>query len=125
MARFIRFVVHQRIGGESRRLGPFAAAYFLRDDDDLFPHDRQRLYELLAWFEAELPVPRRGTIPASAVFWYADVGRFSLRMWELVQLLTEYDFTTELITARFVGRIVYRDVHQVAAVPPRRGNRGV
>ena len=104
-------------------MGPFAAAYFLRDDDDLLPHDRQRLYELLAWFEAELTVPRRGTIPASAIFWYADVGPFSLRMWELVQLLSEYDFTTELITARFVGRIVYRDTHQVAAVPPRRGNR--
>jgi hypothetical protein len=97
----------------------------LREEGNLHPHDRQRLYELLAWFEAELTVPRRGTIPASAVFWYADVGPFSLRMWELVQLLSEYDFTTELITTRFVGRIVYQDTHQVAAVPPRRGNRGV
>ena len=44
-------------------------------------------------------------------------------MWELVQLLSEYYFTTELITARSVGRIVYRDTHQVAAVPTAAVNR--
>jgi len=120
MARFVRFIVHQRIRGNPRHSGPFVATYSLRDDEDVLESDRERLQQLLGWFEAELTIPPRGTIPPDAIFWYADVGPFSGRMWELVQLLKEYDFTAELITATFVGKVVYRDKHQLAAVPPRR-----
>jgi hypothetical protein len=123
MARFVRFVVHQRIKGKPRHSGPFTAAYYLRDNEELLPSDRERLDQSLAWFEAELTIPPRGTIPPSAIFWYADVDPFSERMWELVQLLREHNFTAELITARFVGKVVYRDKHQLAAVPRRRRKR--
>jgi hypothetical protein len=57
------------------------------------------------------------------VFWYLHAGPFAERMWELAQLLREYGFTTELVTARAVGRIVYADAHQVAAVPYRHRRR--
>jgi hypothetical protein len=120
MARFVRFIVHQRIKGKPRQSGPFAAAYYLRDKEELLASDRERIDQLLSWFEAELTIPPRRAIPPSAIFWYADVGPFSRRMWELVQLLREYDFTAELITAAFVGKVVYRDKHQLAAVPRRR-----
>jgi hypothetical protein len=54
-----------------------------------------------------------------------DVGPFSTRMWELVYLLKENDFSAEQITARFIGRAVYQDKYQFAALPPRRRHRAV
>jgi hypothetical protein len=100
--------------------GLFVAAYHLRDVGELPRHDRERLEQLLAWFEAELAIPPRGMIPVRAIFWYANVGPFSQRMWELAQLLDDYDFTAEQITARVIGQVVYRDKHQRAALPSRR-----
>jgi hypothetical protein len=123
MERFVRFVVHQRVPGEPRQVGPFTAAYHLREEGGLPRSDRERLERLLRWFEAELPIPPRDAIPARAVFWYADVGPFSARMWELEQFLNEHGFTAELVTARSVGRVVYRDAHQLAAFRPRRRRR--
>ena len=123
MSRYVRYIVHQRVGEERRQVGLFAAAYSLRDDGDLDGHVCQRLEELLAWFRAELPVPPGHLIPDGAVFWYREAGRFSQRMWELAHLLGEYGYTAELVTAAFVGRIVYQDEHQVAALRPSRRHR--
>jgi hypothetical protein len=123
MSRYVRYIVHQRVGDERRQVGLFTAAYSLRDDGDLEGHDFRRLEELLTWFQAELPVPPNHLIPDGAVFWYREAGRFSQRMWELAQLLGEYGYTAELVTAAFVGRVVYRDKHQVAAIPPSRRRR--
>ncbi|MDR3633518.1 MAG: hypothetical protein P4L84_06760 [Isosphaeraceae bacterium] len=120
MKRCIRFIVHQRIPGASRQVGLFSAAYWLQREGELRPHDSETLTELLKWFEAELTVPPRGTIPDQAIFWYLDAGSFSDRMWELAHLVGEYGFTTELVTAGSVGRIVYQDNHQIAAVPRKR-----
>lgn len=123
MGRLVRFVVHQKIASETRQVGLFAAAYFLRDEGDLTSHDRERLDELLAWFRTELTVPPEGVIPVESIFWYRNVGPFSERMWELAHLLDDHGFTTELITGQFVGRIVYQDEHQLAALPPTRRHR--
>ena len=123
MSRCVRYVVHQRVGEERRQVGLFAAAYSLRNDGDMAGHDYQRLEELLAWFEAELPTPPRQLIPDGAVFWYWEAGRFSQRMWELARLLGEYGYTAELVTASFVGRIVHQDEYQVAALRPSRCQR--
>ena len=123
MGRFIRYIVHQRIRHQPRQAGLFAAAYHLRRRCDLLPHDRTRLDHCLSWFGRTLTVPPRGTIPAQAIFWYADGGRFAEGMWETAHIAEEYGFTTELITARAIGRIVYRDRHQCAAIPPRCGKR--
>lgn len=123
MERCIRFVVHQRVPGERRQVGLFAAAYWLLKEGELCRYDYKKLVELLKWFEAELTIPPTGTVPSQAVFWYRDAGPFSERMWELAHLLAEYDFTTELVTAGFLGRIAYRDEHQIAAVPRKRPPR--
>lgn len=116
MARFVRFIVHQRVARQFRQIGLFTAACFLQAQGRLQHHDQLRLTSLLSWFRAELPVPPQGSIPSSTVFWYLNAGPFAQRMWELADLLREYDFTVELITSTFVGRVVYRDKHQVAAV---------
>lgn len=123
MSRFIRYVVHQRVARERRRVGLFAAAYRLRDDADLEGHDSRRLEELLAWFRDELPIPPKHLVPEGALFWYREGGRFSQRMWELAHVLGEYGYTAELVSASFVGRIVYQDEHQVAALWPSRRHR--
>jgi hypothetical protein len=75
---------------------------------------------LPAWFEAELTAPPNGSVPAGAIFWHQDAGPLSERVWELAQVLSEYDFTAEPVTAGFLGRIVYSDQHQIAAVPRKR-----
>jgi hypothetical protein len=124
MARFVRFIVHQRIKGKPRYSGPFTAAYCLRETDELLEFNRERIDRSLAWFEVELTIPPRGTVPPTAIFWYADVSPFSAQMWELVEILREHDFSAELITARFIGKVVYRDKYQLAAVP-RRGRKGL
>jgi hypothetical protein len=123
MSRLVRYIVHQRVPGESRHVGLFTAAYHLRDGGDLPRHDLDRLNELLAWFRAELPVPPGDEIPDGAIFWYRDAGPFGRKMWELAHLLGEYGFNAELVTERYVGRVVYQDVHQVAALPPSRWHR--
>ena len=87
----------------------FSAAYYLRDEGELLQHDRDWLEQLLTWFRSELPIPPAGTIPAQAIFWYGDIGSFSRRMWKLVGLVEKYGFTTEQVTAKFIGRIVYQD----------------
>jgi hypothetical protein len=125
MGRYIRFIVHQRIGGESRHLGVFSAAYSLWYGDDLLAADRARLDRILRWFVAELPIPPSHMIPVRAIFWYRDLGRFSGRMWELARFLTNHGFLAEQVTARFVGRIVYQDSYQVAAFPWKRRHRGI
>ena len=123
MARFVRFEVLQRVAGESRRVGVFTAAYDLRREGDLFAHDRERLDGLLAWFGRALTVPPRGAIPERALFWFRDAGPFASRAWELSGLLDDYGYAVELVTARSVGRVVYRDEHQLAALPPSRRHR--
>jgi hypothetical protein len=123
MSRYVRYIVHQRVGEERLQVGLFAAAYKLLDDGDLEGYDHQRLLELLKWFQAELPVPPGHLIPNGAVFWYKQAGRFSQRMWDLAQLLGDYGYTAELVAAAFVGRIVYQDKHQVAAIRPSRRHR--
>jgi hypothetical protein len=87
MSRFVRYIVNQKVAAESREVGLFTAAYHLRDDGDPTSYDYQRLEELLAWFHTELAMPLRRLIPAGAVFWYRDAGRFSQGMWEFAHLL--------------------------------------
>jgi hypothetical protein len=72
MSRYVRYIVHQRVGEERRQLGLFAAAYDLLDEGNLEGYDHQRPFELLKWFQAELPVPPGHLIPHGAVFWYSQ-----------------------------------------------------
>jgi hypothetical protein len=117
VARFIRFIVHHRIKRAPRNSGLFTAAYALHKGEELTPHDQERLEQLLKWFATGLPVPPSGSIPSGAIFWYNDVGPFSQRMWDLVHLLSEYGIISEMIAAGFIGKVVYQNKHQVAAIP--------
>ena len=117
MSGYIRFVVSHLVGNKPRRVGLFQAAYHLRDEVELYPWDRERLEELLAWFSDELPTPPKGAIPGEAVFWFVDAGPFYDQMQDLSRLISEYGYRVELLTASFIGRVVYRDEYQMAALP--------
>jgi len=118
----VRFVVHQKLPGFSRQVGLFSAAGYLKDQDDLDKIDRARLNRVLLWFNEYLPVPPGDTIPNEAIFWYYQDSPMIRPMWTLANIVKEYSLSVELVTTNFAGRVVYRDDHQVAAVP-RKGKR--
>src|SRR5262249_43488186 len=103
--------------------GVFSAAYFLCKEGDLPQYERDNLEKLLAWFESELTIPPAGTVHPQAIFWYKTPSPFVQRMWELVEIIREHGFTAELITANFIGRVVYEDRYQYAAIPGKRHRR--
>lgn len=123
MARYIRYVVHQKIPGCKRQAGLFTAAYHLLREERLSRSDEKSLRDLLAWFQTELPVPPQGLIPERATFWYIDAGPFALRMWDMARLLDDYGYQTERVTTRRVGRVVYQDRYQFAALATKNRRR--
>jgi hypothetical protein len=114
---YCRFVVTQHVEDDPRQVGLFAAAYYLRREAELYAWDRERLEELLSYFREHLPIPPEGTIPDDAIFWFVDTGPFHGFMRDLAFLVSEYGFTVELKSSEFVGRVVYQDQYQVAALP--------
>ena len=123
MSRYVRFIVNQRVPGHRREVGLFTAAYHLFREGELSQSDYSELEQSLKWFESELTFPPKGIIPDTAIFWYRNVGPFSERMWAMASLLDRYGFTTELVTGGFIGKIVWRDAHQFAAIRPTRQHR--
>ncbi|SIN75776.1 hypothetical protein SAMN05444166_0673 [Singulisphaera sp. GP187] len=121
-ACLIRFVVHQKLPGFSRQVGLFSAAGYLRDQGELDPRDRARLDRTLSWFSEYLYAPPADEIPSQAIFWYYQDSPLVRPMWALANILKEYNFSIELIKTNFAGLIVYKDEHQVAAIP-RGGKR--
>jgi hypothetical protein len=100
--------------------GVFTAALGLRDGGRLNPVDAAELAALLGWFDRELkphaPAERR------AVFWFrADAVEHVRRIWGVVRFLQRHGQVVRMWTTRRPGRIVFRDDHQVAAVPHRAG----
>jgi hypothetical protein len=118
----IRFVVHQKLPGFSRQVGLFSAAGYLRDHGELDRRDRARLDRTLSWFSENLHAPPADEIPSQAIFWYHHDSPMVRPTWALANILKEYNFSVELIKTNFAGLIVYKDEHQVAAIP-RGGKR--
>jgi FMN phosphatase YigB (HAD superfamily) len=115
---YLRFAVRARGLPESAYRGIFHTAYALLKKDDGSP-DQKRLRELLIWFEANLhphdPRMKR------AIFWFRrDAVDCIERVWELVHIVQRAGFKVVLLSEHAPGRIVYRDAHQIAALPLRR-----
>jgi hypothetical protein len=113
----IRFVVHQKLPGFSRQVGLFSAAGYLRDQGELDKGDRARLDMILSWFSEHLYTPLADEIPSQAIFWYYQDSPMVRPMWALANIIKEYNFYVELIKTSSAGRVVYKDEHQVAAIP--------
>ena len=118
LTTYLRFAVG-RIHTDSRQqLGVFQAVYDLRRTDLLSRTDRATANELLGWFGKNLVAP--SIDDASAIFWYrSDAADCIDRTWEMIRLLKAHDHIVWMSRSDSPGRVIYRDVHQVAAVPWR------
>jgi len=115
---YIRFVVPRRNEDSHRRAGVFTAALRHKRSPDLDPSLRARLASLLDWFADHLHAP--SLEEPRAVFWFhGRRNACTRRIWELAWLLYELGEHPRLLKARRPGYVVYRDRHQVAAMPFR------
>lgn len=124
---YIRFVRPNRIEDQSHREGFFCAAYELRYMAGVDAHTSEQLEALLSWFHENLPVPERFNRTGSKGYWHRNAKGLSwykdeattaiARSFELVRLLSDNGFPTEILKTDRVGYIVYEDDHQVVAEP--------
>jgi hypothetical protein len=96
--------------------GIFVAAGELRRSGELWQDEFDRLGRALKWFNTNLIVPKG--IPPRAIFWFKpDARECHWRTYEIVRLLRLYGYTVWMLEARRLGRVVYEDDVQVAALP--------
>jgi len=123
---FVRFVVLERHPQSHCAMGVFQALYALRDRDNLRDDEADWFAEAARWFNAHLCAPRRlsrATRAAAnhdAVCWFRHKAREHIaRVRDLTALLEHRGVPTRMLVTRRPGYVVYRDAHQVAAVPFR------
>ena len=121
MDTYIRFQTQLQCCNTGRAAGIFVAAGEIEDRSTLPDVTRDQLRDLLMWFNHNLTVPRLVGSQRRGLFWFrGDAQEIISRLWELASLLEDEGvFTTKVRTCQ-PGMIVYRDEHQVAAVPQRK-----
>lgn len=126
-AKYLRFVVGSVDPDAGVRSGPFWIAGELRDSGTLPSFDQDRLTELLAWFNSNLPLPERFNRTSSKGFalraargiswWKSDAREHIRKMRELAVVLEELGHVVEQIETDRPGYIIYEDHHQIVAEP--------
>jgi hypothetical protein len=124
---FVRFVLATRHPESDVEEGLFCGAYRLRDSVRVQDADRQRLREVLAWFEHNLVTPDRFNRSKSKGFkrrktrgiaWLRDNATECLsRMHRLREVLEQYGHPVTIVTETRVGYVTYEDDLQVVAEP--------
>ena len=121
MDTYIRFQTQLRCRNTGRPAGIFVAAGRIEDRTTTPELTRDRLREVLTWFNRNLTVPALDDSDWRSLFWFRSNSQSVIsRLWELAHLLEDEGvFVTKVRTSQ-PGMIVYRDEHQVAAVPRRK-----
>jgi hypothetical protein len=121
MDTYIRFQTQLRCGNTGRPAGVFMAAGRVEDRKTVPTETRERIREVLVWFNRNLTVPALDDSDWRSLFWFRSSSQAVIsRLWELAYLLEDEGvFVTKVRTSQ-PGMIVYRDEHQVAAVPQRK-----
>ncbi|MGI9474630.1 MAG: hypothetical protein ACR2NZ_24055 [Rubripirellula sp.] len=121
MDTYIRFQTKLRCHYTARPAGIFVAAGRIEDQATLPDATRDRLRELLMWFNRNLTVPSLDDSDWRCLFWFCSNSQPVIsRLWELAHVLEDEGvFVTKVRTSQ-PGMIVYRDEHQVAAKPRRK-----
>lgn len=110
---FLRFVIKLPDAGW---IGLFQSSDILEGVEDLSSDARADLARVYRWFDANLAVPRR--LPKRAVCWFrADAEECLEHIRELIEIFRLAGYQVWMRTTKAPGRVVYRDQHQVAAVP--------
>ena len=106
--------------------GVFIVASELTASAELEPYQRERLEELLDWFNENLPVPERLAEPGQnrVLSWFKPTTTAALdRMWELVAILKDAGEPVELLKSSDPGVILDEEEYQVLAQPYRRNRK--
>lgn len=122
---YLRLVVTRRDEESSRRQGVFTSAYELLDGGTVEGEERERLSDLISWFERNLPPPDRSRLVPRSLFWFRPgTDRLVRKLWDLAAILREHGYHVELLKTARPGVICYQDTYQVAAMPFRDGRIG-
>ncbi len=123
---FIRFIV-KYYNRETKReeTGVFRAADYVRDFSAIGADEKEKLRELIVWFDENLPVPEFYDDPATrgeenhTYFWFkTDAAEFLEQMNALSEILQRNGVKTEKLRAeRVPGKLIYEDYCQIAVVP--------
>jgi hypothetical protein len=123
MSQFIRF--QTTIAGDHAHwpIGIFRAANRLRAvEHELLACWFEEGYE---WFNANLAAPELRDLDLRAVFWFRHDARTHIaEAWSLAAAFREAGLGVSIQRTSTPGRILYRDPHQVAAIPYWRFGRG-
>ena len=110
---FLRFVIERPDGS---RVGLFRWSRVVHESIDLSPAARSGLRAVFRWFDAHMRVPPG--LPKNAVCWLrADAAELVERLRMLAEFYRLAGRPVWMLATRTPGRVVYRDEHQVAAVP--------
>jgi hypothetical protein len=121
MDTYIRFQTQLRCRNTGRPAGIFVAAGRVQDRKTLPAETRERIRDVLVWFNYNLAVPALDDSDWRCQFWFRSNSQAMIsRIWELVYLLQDEGIFLAKVRTSQPGMIVYRDEHQVAAVPPRK-----
>lgn len=121
MPRFIRFQTELRSPHHGCRLGLFYASTALQERYELPEHTDELLEDTLSWFNHNLKAPRLPSREGRPLFWFRTEAEECLqRIWNLVAIFNEEGLHVEQVTTLRPGQIVYRDEHQIAAIPGKR-----
>ena len=121
MDTYIRFQTQLRCSNTGRPAGIFVAAGRVEDRTTLPDITRDYLQEILSWFNRNLVAPRLTGNERRGLFWFRCGSQTVIsRLWELKYLLEEEGVIVSKLRTEQPGMIVYRDEHQVAAVPSRK-----
>jgi hypothetical protein len=121
---YLRFTTTNVHPDSKKPEGVFAAAYRLRDSGDLDSIERERLRDILIWFQQHLPRPPSNFDASRAIFWFRSTAAESIaQIWELVQILREHRHHVAVHRCSDLANICYQDDCQVAAHPSDRDGK--
>ena len=110
---FLRFVIQT---GPGSFVGLFRSSELLEGDESLPPSVRSQTRADFKWFDRHLAAPSR--LPQSAVCWFrGDATPVIARIRTLIEAYRMCGHQVLMQGSTDPGRVVYRDAHQVAAIP--------
>jgi hypothetical protein len=121
---YLRFIVHDIDEDSGRRQGLFQSLFEIRERDELYDYELERVKEIGEWFDIHLKKPSsftRSSKPHAlnkAISWFKDGATDHISMMrELAAILENHGVRIDVIRTERPGYIVYEDEHQITAEP--------
>ncbi|WP_353570712.1 hypothetical protein [Candidatus Albibeggiatoa sp. nov. BB20] len=117
---FIRFVIAKTDEHSFRPKGLFAAMEILVEQNQLYEYEIGHKDALYNWFRKNLRAPRVQSAHTKplAISWFKDsASKHIAKMRQYGQILEAHDIHVQQIITERLGKIVYEDKFQIAAIP--------